>query len=54
MKTNNEALIAVLKKSHAQALAGETVSNDEIKIFMKNKVNELTGKVDACCVTESL
>jgi hypothetical protein len=50
----NEALIKILKKSHAQALAGQTVSMDEVKIYMKNKVNELTGKVDACCVTESL
>ena len=50
----NDALVAILKKSHAQALAGQTVSMDEVKIYMKNKVNELTGKVDACCVTESL
>lgn len=51
---NDDALVAILKKSHAQAMAGQTVSMDEVKKFMKNKVNELTGKVDACCVTESL
>ena len=50
----NEALVAILKKSHAQAMAGQTVSMDEVKIFMKNKLNELTGKVDACCVAEPL
>ena len=38
----NEALIAILRKSHAQAMAGDTLSADEIRIFMRNKVNELT------------
>ena len=42
----NEALIAILKKSHVQAMAGETMSTDEIKSFMKNKVNELTNQVN--------
>lgn len=46
----NEALIAILKKSHAQAMTGQTLSMDEVKTFMKNKVNELTSKVDACFV----
>ncbi|MBR5159122.1 MAG: hypothetical protein IKW84_06025 [Bacteroidaceae bacterium] len=53
MKTN-DALVAILKKSHAQAMAGQTVSMDEVKIFMKNKVDELTSKVDARCVAESI
>ena len=50
----NDALVAILKESHAQALAGQTVSMNEVKIYMKNKVNELTSKVDARCVTESI
>lgn len=50
----NEALVAILKLSHAQAMAGQTMSSDDIKIFMKNKVDELTSKVDACCVSESI
>lgn len=44
MENNNEALIAILKKSHAQAVTGETMSIDEIKTFMKNRVNELTNQ----------
>jgi len=40
----NEALIAILKKSHAQVMARETMSTDEIKSFMKNKENELTNQ----------
>lgn len=38
----NEALIAILRKSHAQAMAGETMSMDEVKIFMKNIGAQLT------------
>jgi hypothetical protein len=51
---SNEALIAILKKSHSQAMAGETMSMDEIKTFMKNKVNELTNQVDVYSVAESI
>jgi len=30
----NEALIAILKKSHAQAIAGETVTMNQVKHYM--------------------
>lgn len=50
----NEALIAILKKSHAQAMAGETMTMDEVEHFMNDKVYELTHPVDAYCVAESL
>ncbi|MCQ2069178.1 MAG: hypothetical protein MJY68_08840 [Bacteroidaceae bacterium] len=50
----NEALIAILKKSHAQAMAGETVTMNQVKSYMKNKIDELTNPVDAYCVTESI
>ena len=52
MEANNEALIAILKKSHAQAMAGEAVSMKEVKQFMRNKVYELTHPVDSYCVAE--
>ena len=48
----NEALIAILKKSHAQAMAGQTVTMDEVEHFMSDKVYELTNPVDAYCVAE--
>ena len=48
----NEALIAILKKSHAQAMAGQTVTMDEVEHFMSDKVYELTNPVDAYCAAE--
>jgi len=50
----NEALIAILKKSHAQAMAGETVTMNQVKNFMKNKIDELTNPMDTYCVAESI
>lgn len=38
----NEALVALLQKSHAQAVAGQTVTMDEVERFMHDKVYELT------------
>lgn len=38
----NEALIDILKKSHAQAIAGQTVTMNEVERFMHNKDYELT------------
>ena len=49
----NEALKTILNRSHAQAMAGETVSMDEVERFMNDKEYELTHPVDACCVAES-
>ena len=48
----NEALIAILKKSHAQAMAGQTVTMDEVEHFMSDKVYELANPVDAYCAAE--
>ena len=48
----NEALLTILKKSHAQALAGQIVPMDEVESFMNEKVYELTTPVDAYCVAE--
>ena len=48
----NEALIAILKKSHAQAMSGQTVTRGEVEHFMSDKVYELTNPVDAYCAAE--
>ena len=48
----NEALVALLKKSHEQALNGETVGMDEVKSFIQDKIYELTSPVDAYCAAE--
>ena len=50
----NESLIAILKKSHSQAMSGQTVSMDEVERFMNEKVYELTHQVDAYCAAESV
>ena len=48
----NEALVAILKKSHEQAMNGEAVKMDEAERFIQDKVYELTSPVDAYCVAE--
>ena len=37
----NDTLIAILKKSHEQAMTGQTLSADQVKVFMKNKIDSL-------------
>ena len=51
-ENRNEALKAILRKSHAQTLAGETYSMDYVEHFMNNKIYELEHRMDACCVAE--
>ena len=41
----NEALKTILNRSHAQAMAGQTISMDEVERFMNDKVYELTHPV---------
>ena len=51
--TRNDALMSILRKSHEQALAGETYSMDYVERFMSDKLYELTHRMDTCCVAES-
>ena len=51
---SNEALMAILKRSHEQALAGNTYSMDYVERFMSNKLYELANSMDPCCVAESI
>ena len=48
-RSNN---IAILKKSHAQAMEGQAVSMDEVEHYMDTRIYELTSPVDAHCVAE--
>ena len=41
----NEALKTILNLSHAQAMAGQTISMDEVERSMNDKVYELTHPV---------
>ena len=54
MDNNKEALLKILRKSHEQALAGETYSMDYVERFIKDKVYELNHRMDSCCVAEPL
>lgn len=49
----DESLLALLEKSNSEVLEGQTITMDEVDLFMKNKVNELTNSVDAYCVAKS-
>lgn len=50
--TCDEALVAILKKSHAQALAGQTISMEEVECYITNLEYELTHRMDAYCAAE--
>ena len=39
----DESLLALLEKSNSEVLEGRTITMDEVDLFMKNKVNELTN-----------
>ena len=44
--------MAILRKSHEQAVAGNTYSMDDVEHFMSEKLYELTHSMDTCCVAE--
>ena len=50
----NDALITILKKSHEQAMSGQTLKMDEVGRFIHDKVYELTHPVDSYCAAEPL
>ena len=50
----DDGLILALKHSHEQALAGDTFTMEEVDQFMKEKIYELTHRVDTYSVAESL
>lgn len=48
----NEALMAILKKSHADALSGNTYTMDYVEHFMSDKLYEFAHRMDSCSVAE--
>ena len=52
MEVGNNALVALLQKSHAQAVAGETIPSSRVSQIMHEKVYELTRSMDASRVAE--
>lgn len=42
----NESLLALLEKSHAEAMAGKTFSMAEVDSFMKNKSLQLQNHIN--------
>ncbi len=51
-EASEETMIAILKKSHAEGLAGKTYSMEEVEREMDNKIYELTHSMDSICVAE--
>ena len=45
--------MAILRKSHQEAIDGNTYSMDYVERFMNEKLYELTHRMDAYCVAES-
>ena len=50
----DESLLALLEKSNSEVLEGRTITMDEVDLFMKNKVNELTNSMDAYCIAKPI
>ena len=48
----NEALMAILKKSHADAFSGNTYTVDYVEHFMSDKLYEFAHRMDSCSVAE--
>ena len=42
----NESLLALLEKSHSEAMTGQTLSMEEVDSFMKNKCLQLKNSVN--------
>lgn len=50
--TNDEALIAILKKSHDDIVAGRTFSQEEAEMFLTQRMYEFRNKMVGTCVAE--
>ena len=42
----NESLLALLEKSHTEAITGQTISMAEVNLFMENKCFQLKNHVN--------
>ena len=52
IRTDEDALIAILKKSHADVLAGKTYSQEEAERFLDQRIYELRDTMVGTCVAE--
>ena len=52
--TRDETMIAILKKSHAEALAGKTFSMEEVERLMDERIYELTHRMDGFRAAEPI
>ena len=52
VRTDEDALIAILKKSHADVLAGKTYSQEEAERFLDRRMYELRDTMVGTCVAE--
>ena len=52
MNTSDESLCMLLRRSHEQALSGNTFTEDFVEQFMESKVYELTHQMDTTRVAE--
>ena len=50
--TIDNSLGTILRRSHEQALSGNTYTMDFVEQFMDSKVYELTNQMDTACVAE--
>ena len=53
VRTDEDALIAILRKSHADVLAGKTYSQEEAERFIDQRFYELRDTLVGTCVAES-
>lgn len=51
-ETKDETMIAILRKSHAEGLAGKNLSMDQVESLVNQKIYELTHRMDAICAAE--
>ena len=50
--TDEEALIAILKRSHADVIAGRTYSQEEAERFLDQRLYEFRDTMVGTCVAE--
>lgn len=52
-ETSDETMIAIIKKSHAEGLAGKNLSMEQVESIVNRKIYELSHRMDPICAAES-
>ena len=50
---NDKTMVAIIKKSHAEGLAGKNYSMEQVESIVNQRIYELTHRMDAVCAAES-